>query len=240
MRHFGHNEFVFLNPIFQGGSQSAWPEFWGGFTGAFFAFVFGLITYLITKRRERFVQHKTALIKLEQLLNKHLNDLGVLEQIAGNQPQLAAGQPTTNRLFHIKMHPELPLELGSVKLINKVFTYDLSIDRLNFNADSINHALTRIEDLFIGGQTPHIDNFNRVRGWLDNFVTDLKRINERTIKLLLLTRIHIRKAQEKDNFLYGVFKSAWEQEISEEEIHQEREALTREVEAIIKADGRDF
>lgn len=214
--------------------------FWGAFLGAFFAFIFGLITYLITKRRERFVQHKTALVKLEQLLNKHLNDLGVLEQIASNQPQLAVGQPTTNRLFHLKMLPELPLELGSVKLVNKVFTYDLSIDRLNFNADSINHALTRIEDLFIGGQTPHIDNFNRAREWLGNFVNDLKRVNERTIKLLLLTRIHIRKVKEKDNFVYGVFKSTWEQGISDKELNEEREAFTKEVEAIIKADGQDF
>ena len=238
--HFAHNEFVFLNPVFEGGSQSVWPEFWGGFAGAFFAFVFGLITYLITKRRERFVQHKNALVKLEQLLNKHLNDLGVLEYISSNQPQLATGQPTSNRLFHLKLLPELALELGSIRLMNKLFTYELSVDRLNFNVDTINHSLTRIEDLFIGGQIPHIENFNRVRDSFESLVKDLKRVNERTIKLLLLTRIHIRKVKEKDNFFYGVLKDIWEQDISDEEINNEREALTKEVETIIKADGKDF
>ena len=222
-------------------TDSSGSGFWGAFLGAFFAFIFGLITYVITKRRERFVQHKNALIKLDRAMNKHLNDLGVTEVLVKDSNKiLGEGKVSTNRLYHLKMPENLTMDLGSIDLINKVFTYELSIDRLNFNIDSVNHALTRLEDMFISGQQPQPENFNFIRRLLDGFNKDLPRLNKRTIKLLVLSRINQKKLKNKNFFIYGVIKSSWEQEISKAEIDEERKKLADEMQKILKDDGEGF
>lgn len=216
-------------------------EFWGAFWGAFFTLLFGILTYFVTKRRERFNQHRDGLIRLEQGMNKHLHELGVLnETVAGiinsiNKPQLVV-----NRLFHLELPSNLTLELGSLHLVNKVFTYQLSIDRLNLNANSINHGLNRLEDVFISGQTPNAVNFERMREWLINFNKSLIQINERTIKLLLFTRIHINKIKQCRNTFFLAWKTSWEYNITEEEIEKERNKLFEEIQSIIDAAGKDF
>ena len=73
---------------------------------------------------------------------------------------------------------------------------------INFNMDSVNHALTRLEDLFISGQQPQPENFNFIRRLLEGFNKDLPRLNERTIKLLVLTRINQKRLKNKNTFIY--------------------------------------
>ncbi|NNM43827.1 MAG: hypothetical protein HKM07_05740 [Chlamydiae bacterium] len=222
-------------------SSSGFSSFWGAFAGAFFAFIFGLITYIITKRRERFVQHKNALVLLERALNKHLNDFGALEVlIKGMQNILGQGKVDITRLFHVEIPEKLDIDLASIDLINKFFMYQISIDRLNFNMDSINRALTRIEDLFINGHGVVPENFALVQRLLTGLIGDLPKMDERTKRFLVLVRIHNKRVKNKNSFVYGVFNSLWDHEISKEEIKTERERLDKEIQDILKQDPSDM
>jgi len=204
--------------------------FWGAFLGAFFAFVFGLVTYVITKRRERFVLHKNTLIKLDRSLNKHLNDLSVLKEILEDSMRVASeNKVPSNRLFKLELPENIEMDLGSIRLVNKFFSYRLSTDQLNFNTATINHTLTRVEDLFINGQPVRTENFQFIRGTLEKFLVELPKFNEQTIELLLLTRVHQNKLKEANSFIQGVFKTQWEQTITQKEVSEERAILEQEI-----------
>ena len=216
-------------------------NFWGAFFGAFFAFLFGILTYVITKRRERFVQHKNALVRLERILNKHLDDLAVLQTVTIDGKRIIElGKVTSNRLFTLQLPENFDMEIGSVELINKFFAYRQSIDRLNFNVDMTNHALTRLEDLFINGQPVPTQNFTFIAGTLQSFLDDIPRLNKRTTNFLVLIRIHFSKIKDKNSFIYGVFNTNWEQSISNEEIKKEHEKLAKEIEQIQKETKEDI
>lgn len=204
--------------------------FWGAFLGAFFAFIFGLITYWITKRRERFVQHKNAVVKLERVLNKHLDDFGSMATIIrGMNDNLGLGRVDISRLFKVELPDNLDVDLGSIDLINKFLVYQISIGRLNFNISSVNHALTRIEDMFINNHPVEAENFNFIRRMLDGLLKDLPRIDSRTLEFLAVVRIHNRRLKNRNTFIYGALNDLWDQDISEDEIKTERAKLDKEL-----------
>lgn len=62
--------------------------FFGAFFGAFFAFVFGIMAYHYTKRREKWKIHHNAIVRAERLVNRHLN------QISGNKHLLKGALET--------------------------------------------------------------------------------------------------------------------------------------------------
>jgi hypothetical protein len=228
----------FYHAVEQSGTSSS---FWGGFWGAFFAFLFGFLTYIITKRRERFIQHKNALVNLERILNKHLDDLAVLQTIAlDGERILGQGKVTSNRLFKLKLPDNLDMEIGSVEIINKFFSYRQSIERLNFNSDITNHALAGIEDLFIHGQPVLAQNFSFIAGTLKSFSDDIPHLSKKTKNFLVLIRIHYRKLKDENSFIYGVLNTHWEQLISQQEIKYEHEKLAKEIEQIQKETKEDF
>ncbi len=223
-----HHDYFLHHFVDKGNGLSS---FFGSFLGAFFAFVFGIITYAITKRRDRFVQHKNTLVRLERVLNKHLEDLGTLEIFVQNmKANLSERRVDIGRLFKIQIPDDLDTGLGSIDLINKFFSYQVSIDRINHNVSTINHALTRIEDLFIGGQPVAVENFDLIIKILDGLIKDLPRMNDRTIKFFSVIRIHNRKIKYKNSYVYGVLNTLWEQDISDMEKTQEQENLRKEIE----------
>src|SRR6185369_1480017 len=103
-------------------TQQDWSVFWGAFAGAFLAFIFGLVAYWVTKRRERFVQHKNTLVKLDRVLMKHLFELGRLQELMLNTIQsLAYGHTTSNRLNLLVLPEGVEVELGSLELADNIF-----------------------------------------------------------------------------------------------------------------------
>jgi len=209
--------------------------FWGALWGAFFAFLFGLLTYVITKRRERFIQHKNALVKLERVLNKHLDDMALIEAIiVDGQKTLSQSKVMSNRLFDLQLPDNFDMEIGSIDLINKFFIYRSNVEHLNFNSRSTNHALTRLEDLFINGQPVPRENFNFIKGTLETFEKEIPAFNKDITNFLILTRIHFSKIKDKNSFVYGVINDHWEPEISKEEIKKEGEKFQKEVEQVQK------
>ena len=125
-------------------------SFWGAFWGAFFAFIFGLVTYIITKKREGFIQHKNALVKLEYLLNVKLNEIGdVQQQTRGIKDILKDGHLTHSRLPTFSLPENLEMELRSLDIINQYLTYSTFVRKYNGDIASVNHALSRFEDVLI-------------------------------------------------------------------------------------------
>lgn len=206
------------------------PEFVGSFAGAFFAFVFGIFTYMMTKRRERFINHRNALIKLERVLNKHLDDLETLEFLAKDMIKVSQDNKVSiHRFFSLKIPDNLDDNIGSVDLINKFLMYQISVDRLNLNTSSINKGLIRIEDLFINGQVVPKENFDLIISFLKELLGDLSKFSERVIKFLAFIRIHNNKLRKKNSLITGVFKTRWEQNISENEIKNEIDKVNLEI-----------
>ncbi|MEI8175085.1 MAG: hypothetical protein WCG28_04000 [bacterium] len=236
---FFHHYHNFIN---HSNNSSSSAIFWGAFAGAFFAFAFGLITYVVTKRRERFVQHKNSLVKLERILNKHLNDIGVFHTVVMDMSNTFAHQKVaSSRLFPIELPKDLDMEIGSVDLINKLLTYQVTLDRLNFNSSTLNHAITRVEDLFINSQSVPAQNFSFITQMLNGFLDSVPKINEMTKKFLVIVRIHLSKVNRRNSFTYGVFNPVWDHNISEEEIKSESEKLDQEITKIMKKDfDKDF
>jgi hypothetical protein len=222
--------------------SAGFSSFFGAFAGAFFAFVFGLIAYWITKRRERFVQHKNTLVKLNRVLMKHLHEFGVLETvIRDTSASLKKNHTTSNRLNTLAIPDEIEMELGSLDLTNKVFSYRMSIDRLNFNIMSTNHTLMRLEDLYINGQPVIPVNFTFLASKLDYLLAkDLPKLNEWTKKLLVLQRIHQNRLSGKSPFIEGLLHSQWEQNISKEQAKEEYSKLENEVSELAKSSPDDI
>ena len=213
-------------------SVSNSSNFWGSFLGAFFAFIFGLIAYRITKKWERFVQHKNSLVKLDRVLNRHLDHLEILKVLASDSLRiLNENKLTPNRLYEIKIPDNLDMELGSIDIVNKLFSYQLYIDKLNINTLHTNSALNRIEEVAVTGQKPHSDNIDFIKKMFTGILADLTPLQELTQDLLIVVRINYKKI-EKETFLCGILRNHWDFEITETEIKNENCIFEKEVEIV--------
>src|SRR3972149_10815612 len=75
----------------------------GAFLGAFFAFIFGIIAYDYTKRREKWKLHHDAVVKTEHLINRHLNRIsGNIFLLKGAVNTYAKGAFSENELSPIE------------------------------------------------------------------------------------------------------------------------------------------
>jgi len=170
------------------------PEFVGAFSGAFFAFLFGIISYRIIKRFERFIQHRNALITLDRLLNEHIDLIGLNRTGALNtSPILRNHKLTHNRLIKLPVRKELNTELGSLDIANRYFSYERGVYRTNVDSQSLNYTLTRFEDVMIGGGVLPGENWHYIVGAIDQVPGHLDKLETETKLLLSLVRIHIRR-----------------------------------------------
>src|ERR1700722_7035133 len=138
---------------FQHASAGSGSSFWGAFLGAFFAFVFGLVMFYFTKKREKFVRHRNALIKLERLLNEHADELLIAKIHADETKKVVQANAVTDYRFKtLKLDDEVLVDLSSIDMINKYNLYTRSISRLNQDFEAKNRALTRFEDAKLAGK----------------------------------------------------------------------------------------
>ncbi len=212
-------------------SSSVFSSFWGAFSGALFAFLFGIATYVIAKRRERFIQHKNAIIKLERMLNRHLDELAILEKIIGDTSAiLKLGKLTSNRLFGFKMPEGLDLELYSLDLVNRLFSYQSHINRLDFDVLSLNHSLTLFENILIGGGTLNAQNLDFANRMLGGLSKEMPLLENEIKDFLAITRLYLIKTKENESFVRSVFRKNWNFEFTSTEILKEKMELNKEIE----------
>lgn len=134
--------------------------FLGGFSGAFFAFIFERFAGYISKKRERYYKHKNAMVRMEYVLVKHQDKIGRLVFLLNNTIDILKGRDFThNRFTGLNTVEGLELELGDINLINDVSNYWLSVERVNSDCDSINRILETLQKIGLSGIKPHDANF---------------------------------------------------------------------------------
>lgn len=229
--HYPHNFLSFQEP-----SSSHWllsPEFIGAFSGAFFAFIFGIISYRVIKRYERFVLHKDALIILERLLNEHIDLMGLNRTGAINTGQILVNHTLThNRLITLPVRKELNTEIGSLDIANRYFSYERGVQRINIDMESMNYTLTRFEDVMIGGGVLAGENWHYIIGAFGQIPGHMDKLLKETKELLCCIRINIRKLSGK-GIWYANTSSNWSISLTDEELKNEIETLEKEIEASI-------
>lgn len=205
------------------------PEFMGAFSGAFFAFIFGIISYRIIKRYERFVKHRDSLVTLELLLNEHIDTIGLNRKNALNtQRILERHQLTHNRLIELPVKKELNTDLGSLSIINKYFSYERFVQRINIDSKSLNYTLTRFEDVMIGGSVLQAENWHYITGAFAQMPGLMDRLEKETRELLSTVRIHIAKLSGK-SIWYANTQRNWDVDVSDEELKAEISKLDEEI-----------
>lgn len=129
----------------------------GAFCGSFSAFIFGIIAYDYTKRRERYKTHHDAVVKTENLANRHLN------QISGNLFLLQTaietyekGAFSENVLTPLE-NPELQLDFYNLELINKYLDYQAFVEKVNHDMASWSRSNDRMFTVALSGRVPMDD-----------------------------------------------------------------------------------
>lgn len=210
------------------------PEFIGAFFGAFFAFVFGLISYHVIKRYERFVKHRDSLVILERLLNEHIDTIGLNRSNALNtQRILERHQLTHNRLIELPLRKELDNDLGSLSVINRYFSYERFVQRINVDSQSMNYTLTRFEDVMIGGGVLQAENWHYITGAFAQMPGMMDKIEKETKELLSLVRIHIASLSGK-GIWYANTRKSWDIKVPEEDLKREIASLEDEIKVSAK------
>ena len=228
------NDYPFVKYYVIEGTSSG-GAFWGAFWGAFFAFIFGLVTYRLTKKWDRYSQHKNSLVKLDNLLNRHLDEIAAVQfQAKDINGVLKQGKLSHARFRHFKLPKDLEMKFGSLDIANRYLAYSSSISRTNGDMESMNHALTRFEDLLINGQVLRKENLDLMADLLGKFEKFLQGLTNRAKETLVMARLHMNRLKSKNSFTFGVLNSNWELRFTPEEIRLETERLDKEIEQITK------
>lgn len=158
-------------------SKEALIAFLGGFSGAFFAFIFERLATRQDKRRERYKKHRDALVKIEYIVVKQQDGVNRLiyllkssaEKMSQEQPALPA-----NRFPKLKIFDDIELDLGDINLINEVSDYWLSVDRVNNDTETINRLLDSINTALLSDIKVDRRNFVHVADNMNSLADHLK------------------------------------------------------------------
>ena len=182
----------------------------GAFFGAFFAFMFGLVTYYWTNWVERQKKDYDAMVKLEGVLNEHLNIFSRNEYlIHGSIDTLNKGAMTYNILRKYRLVEDIELSLLDLDLINKYFDYRDSVNSLNNDFEVAKKASDILREVFLSGKVDHTAIVFNAHILVEQ-LTALNKMgavtDDETKSLLCLIRIKIR---EDKPGLVGIHRLIW-------------------------------
>lgn len=203
----------------------------GAFFGAFFAFMFGLVTYYWTRWVERQNKDYNGMVNLEGVLNEHLNIFsGNDHLIRGSINTLKAGAMTYNILRKYRIVEDLELSFLDLDLINKYFDYRHSINALNNDFEVANKACDILREVSLDGKVPDEavkHNAQILIGQLTTLNNMASVTDEETKSLLCLVRIKIR--EDKPGFL-GIRRLFWKPyKPTKRELNEEMKKLKKEI-----------
>ncbi len=208
-------------------------QFWGPFWGSFLAFIFGIILFFVTdyiKTKNRiFKKHFNTLVHLERLLNLHIDGIGIARSTANSIIEILGKDALVGSRFDkFKLKDSMSIDLANIDLMNKYFSYSLSVSRFNADFLMINNFLNRFEDALLAkiqiadeSKKFLILNIETILKLLDNLETDAK-------ELLVLVRLNLNKIRGHNHMLYSIFRK-WCPQFSLEEINNELTILEKEI-----------
>lgn len=209
----------------------------GAFTGAFFAFIFIRIGEILTKISERQKRHYAALVKLEHIFNRYLNDISdniaQIEYISKIKQRADNSPPSLNynRLEAFLIDDTILLDLANIAFINEMASFNVSLRKINSDMESINRSYDEIRqaalhrliipDSYVQNFELYVKRLGTVRAFLELLNDKLKR-NLATVRLLVLRKPLF-------NRLLGFVFSGYQQMPAEIEITTELKRLEDEI-----------
>jgi hypothetical protein len=132
-------------------------QFWGSFFAAIFALITFAITRIFVGIRERNRNHYNFLVKMEAKLNQHvLLTYQAIYIIEGLRETALAGHVSFNNLDALPVKPVGDFyDLQDIDLINSVFSYDAGLESLNADISNLNSVYSEIRSAFISKQISH-------------------------------------------------------------------------------------
>ena len=129
----------------------------GAFLGAFFAFIFGIIAYDYTKRREKWKSHHDAVVKTGHLINRHLNRIsGNIFLLKGAVNTYAKGAFSENELSPIE-NPDFLHNFHNIEIINTYNDYQSLLEKVNHDLQGWNRSNDRMFTAALSGVVPPAD-----------------------------------------------------------------------------------
>ena len=211
----------------------------GAFFGSFFAFIFGLIAYDYTKKREKWVTHHNALVKTEQLINRHLNDIsGNIYLLNGSIKIFAKGAFTENEL-HPFDNPDYMIDFHNVHLGNMYLDYQSLLEKANRDMLAWNRSNDRLSELFLSGKVDRVSiNVNRQN--LSKRSEEIIQHLEDLMALAYTTGAYVRKfmaVDKRDKF--ARLEPTANIKLTPKQVESERKKFVKESEKTMKKDRNE-
>ncbi len=220
-------------------NASIWPSAIGAFLGAFFAFIFGLITFYLQKKFERYWKHKNAVVEIEQLLNDHLNNSAANQYLLHGAVNTLKKQNMTYTLLNQFRIPEdIELKIGDLDLLNRYSEYKEPVTKLNHGMSvwqGINEQSQHTVIINPSMPAPIVHkNMAYIQNQAEALLKFLLGLDEDTKRFLAFIRIYMKK----DKYIWSIWllkkKNKDQSIISKEEIEQELKTLSNEIAEISK------
>lgn len=173
----------------------------GAFLGAFSAFIFGLIAYDYTKKREKWVTHHNALVKTEHLANRHLNQIsGNIHLLRGAIEVYDKGAFSENVLSPLD-NPELRLEYHNIEMVNTYVDYQSLVEKVNHDAAGWNRSNDRLFNAALGGVPAQDIAVNRkhLKERTEDIIHHMEDLMEETYTIGAYVRVFMR-VDKRDKF----------------------------------------
>lgn len=159
---------------------------YAGFAGAFFAYLFLRLADSLGKLYERRVKHYEAIVRLEHMANRLLDDIGTaqfkIDQIILNHDAASNSGVITvtgNRPKPLEYDYSILYDLHNLDLINEIFSYFRTIERFNVDITGLAAIYDFFKEAYVQDQS-HRDNYIR------NFALYVARLKEVRLHLVAL------------------------------------------------------
>lgn len=228
-----HRYFPSLKPeIIVRSNDSIWPGAIGAFLGAFFAFIFGLITFYLQKKFDRYWKHKNAIVEIEQLLNDHLNESAANQfLLEGAVETLKRNHMTYTLLTNLRLLPDIELRIGDLDILNKYSDYKEPVVKVNHGMKAWQGINERLHQNVISNPNlpaPIIHkNMEHIQKQAEDLIKFLKGVDANAKKFLTYIRIYMRK--DKHFWSTWLLRKKNKTIITPEEIRKESEILNKEI-----------
>lgn len=209
----------------------------GAFFGAFFAFLFGVATFFMQKKFERYHKHKNAVVELEHLLQEHLDTIYANEYLVEGAVDTIDKRKLSFTLFsQLRVINDISIRLGELGLMNRYFGYQSSLLRMNHSMETWQKMNEKLHEAVIAGIiTPEAieANQNHLKDQVIVVGKFLKGLYEDASFLVSYVRVFMRK----DKHIWSVILTKKitknsEEIVTDKEAKKELAAMKEEIKEI--------
>ncbi|HWA51845.1 MAG TPA: hypothetical protein VG895_02235 [Patescibacteria group bacterium] len=208
----------------------------GAAIGSFTAFIFGLIAYNYTKKREKWITHHNALVKTERLVNRHLNEItGNVFLLEGAIKTFEKDAFSENVLDPLES-PDYMIDFHNLELVNTYQDYEALVDKVNHDLSAWNKSNERLFNVALSGKVPLADiDLNRKE--LTRRSREITSHLEDLLEESYTIGAYVRKfmAVDKPDF-FGRLGPTERIKLTEQEISSERKKFVKESKDTIERD----